>query len=578
MARADVSRIASYLRDIGSALELGGERGYRAAAYTRGARVLESTARDVDDLIATGELTDLPGIGPALAAQITEIHATGRSDLRERLLSELPEGAIELASVGLSLRAVRALTSQLGVRSVDALRVACEAGRVRSLPGFGVKRETKILAAIAAIATEPTDRALLLVEAREIANAVMAHLRRSKSIALLASVGSLRRGCELVDVVELLAVAERPDDALDRFARMANVRTALRTELDCEAELATGARVTLHAAVPAASAAALQRWTGPASHNAAVDRAAARCGLSIEPSGVFSASDRAPRGDRAALPVDDEHELYRLVGLHYVPPEVRDVETGEDAVPPLIEARDVRGLVHCHTDYSDGRHTIEQMARAAATMGMEYITITDHSPSAHYAGGVDLERLARQWDEIARVQDLVGIRVLRGTESDILADGALDYPDAVLEKLDVVIASIHHRHALDAKRMTTRIVRAMRHPLFKIWGHALGRLLLRRPPIECDVDAIFEAMTESRAAIELNGDPHRMDASPVLARRAHRLGIGVVVSVDAHSVRDFRNLEIGVTMARRAGLTRDDVLNTRGAEGFAQAVHPLRQR
>jgi DNA polymerase (family X) len=240
----------------------------------------------------------------------------------------------------------------------------------------------------------------------------------------------------------------------------------------------------------------------------------------------------------------------------------------------LITLVDLRGMVHCHTTYSDGKDSVEAMARAAEALGMQYLTITDHSVTASYARGLSLDRLRRQWDEIARVQEKVTVRLLRGTESDILADGSLDYPDGILEQLDVVIASIHHRHRMDAQQMTRRIVTAMRHPCFKIWGHALGRYVLRRPPIDCDVEEILDAMTTARAAIEVNGDPHRLDMEPRWIREARRRGLKFVVSSDAHSVADLSYLRWGVDMARRGWLTRQDVLNTLDLDAFQAAVRP----
>jgi DNA polymerase (family X) len=234
----------------------------------------------------------------------------------------------------------------------------------------------------------------------------------------------------------------------------------------------------------------------------------------------------------------------------------------------------VRGLVHCHTVYSDGRHTIEQMARAADALGIRYLTITDHSPTASYAHGVATDRLRAQWDELARVQETVAVRLLRGTESDILADGALDYPDAILEQLDVIIASIHARHRMDAARMTERIVRAMRHPCFKIWGHALGRLILSRPPIAVDLERILDVIAESRAAIEINGDPHRLDLEPRLVRRARERSIPFVISTDAHATGELANLRYGVAMARRGWVRRGEVLNTLDVDAFRHAVSP----
>ncbi len=286
------------------------------------------------------------------------------------------------------------------------------------------------------------------------------------------------------------------------------------------------------------------------------------------------------RSSGERLAAAGEPDLYRQMGMPYIPPEVRE-GSGEVAAAlsgslpdDLVTMDDLRGFVHCHTVYSDGKHTIEEMARAADAMGMSYLTITDHSPSAFYAGGLDLDRLKAQWDEIARVQELVSVRLLRGTESDIQADGSLDYPDQILEQMDVVIASVHARHRMDADRMTRRLVQAMQHPCFKIWGHALGRLVLSRPPIECRIEDVLDAAAASRAAIEINGDPHRLDLEPRLIRAARERGLRFVISVDAHSVADLANQRYGVAMARRGWVRRGDVLNTLDAPAFARAVSP----
>jgi DNA polymerase (family 10) len=231
-------------------------------------------------------------------------------------------------------------------------------------------------------------------------------------------------------------------------------------------------------------------------------------------------------------------------------------------------------MVHCHTDWSDGRNTVEEMARAADAMGLQYLTITDHSPTAHYAGGLTVDRLRQQWDEIERVQPLVQVRLLRGTESDILPDGSLDFPDDILDQLDVVIASIHNRNGMDRKQMTQRLCTMLRLPQFKIWGHALGRYVRSRPPIECDMDAVLDAAAESRVAIEVNGDPHRLDLEPRWQREAARRGIPFVVSSDAHSTGQLHNVRYAVAMARRGWLGPAQVLNTRGAADFAAAVRP----
>jgi DNA polymerase (family 10) len=283
----------------------------------------------------------------------------------------------------------------------------------------------------------------------------------------------------------------------------------------------------------------------------------------------------------AKFPIASEEGLYAALGLAFVPPELRE-DTGEieaaraGALPAdLVREEDLRGFVHCHTTWSDGRATLEEMARAAEALGAEYLTVTDHSRTAGYAGGLDVDRLRRQWDEIARVQEQVGIRLLRGTESDILEDGALDFPDAVLEQLDVVVASVHARMRMDEGEMTRRLVRCMSLPVFKIWGHALGRLLLDRDPFACRVEDVLDALARSKGAVEVNGDPRRLELEPRWLRAATARGIPVVLSVDAHSVRDLGYLRWSVATARRGWVRRAEVLNARSAEEFARAVRPV---
>jgi DNA polymerase (family 10) len=279
--------------------------------------------------------------------------------------------------------------------------------------------------------------------------------------------------------------------------------------------------------------------------------------------------------------VASEAALYDALGLAYVPPELREDEGEIEAAlagtlpRDLVRLEDVRGMVHCHTTWSDGRASMEEMARAADALGMEYMTITDHSQTAGYAGGLDEERMLRQWDELARVQEKVKVRLLRGTESDILEDGALDYPDRILERLDVVVASVHARMKMDEDRMTRRLVRCMSLPVFKIWGHALGRLILDRPSFACRVPEVLDALAASRGAVEVNGDPKRLEMEPRWLREATKRRIPVVLSVDAHSVRDLGYLRNAITVARRGWVRKGDVLNTRGVEEFRRAVKPV---
>jgi len=567
MNRLAIARALSETADL---LALTGREPFRARAYERGARVLEQLGdADFTRLVADRRLTALAGIGQGLATVIVDLAGAGRSETLEKVRHALPAGAGDLARIpGLGLRKIQALHDALGVETVEALRAACEAGRVRKVRGFGAKTEGRILEAIRTLGAAPSRDAapsrVLLPQALDMAGRVLAHLRALPGVTAAEVAGDLRRFTETVDRLVVVLAARRPEVALEAaLASPLLVSGGARDGLTARATLVTGTALDLRVTTPDHWAATLLAATGSEAHLAALVPLA-----------------RARGVDLARAPGEDEAQLYRRLGLPYIPPELREgegeVEAARAGALPddLVTIEDVRGLVHCHTVYSDGRHTIEQMARAADALGIRYLTITDHSPTASYAHGVATDRLRAQWDELARVQETVAVRLLRGTESDILADGALDYPDAILEQLDVIIASIHARHRMDAARMTERIVRAMRHPCFKIWGHALGRLILSRPPIPVDLERILDVIAESRAAIEINGDPHRLDLEPRLVRRARERSIPFVISTDAHATGELANLRYGVAMARRGWVRRGEVLNTLDVDAFRHAVSP----
>jgi len=520
------------LRDIAAGLQLRGESRYRIAAYERAGDVMLAFRGDLDRFIDEGRLTEIPGVGERIASIIEEVRTTGTTKLLDDLREGLPEGALALArGPKLSKKAIATL-SAAGIRDVNALIAAAKNGTLRELSGFTEKTEARILKEAAQ--KEERRGRMVLRRAMVLAEDLVAHLKDDVEI-----VGELRRGLEVIDAIDLLATSADVRARFDKFRKLAAGHTA------------EGVPVRLHVVSPSERGVASVKLTGTEAHVAALGE----------------------------LRGKTEEEVYANAGLQWVPPPMRE---GEDEIalarahriPKLVEETDIRGMVHCHTTFSDGADTIEAMARAAEDLGMEFITITDHSPTAHYAHGVEIDRLEKQWDAIARAQENVKIRILRGTESDILQDGALDYPDAILEKLDVIIASIHNRYRQDSAAMTKRITTALRHPMFKIWGHALGRILLNRPPVECDVEKILDVAAESRVAIELNGDPFRMDMAPHWAKRAHARGIPFVISVDAHSTPELRNIRCGTMMAQRAGLTSKDVLNAHGVKAFTARVRP----
>lgn len=336
----------------------------------------------------------------------------------------------------------------------------------------------------------------------------------------------------------------------------------------------------LFTASPAEYGGVLLRATGSKGHYEKLHRLAESHNVSLPGTAAQGKSDRGSRTKSGSIHARSEEEIYQALGMSFIAPELREdageVEASLEGLLPkeLVSEEDIKGMVHCHTTYSDGRNSVEEMAMEAELLGMRYITITDHSPTASYAGGVTLDRLKRQWEEIDRAQEKVGVKILKGTESDILADGLLDYPDSVLEQFDVIIASIHSRMKMDEEGMTKRLLVAMGHPSFKIWGHALGGLINRRPPFACRVEEVLDRIAQSRAAVEINGTPERLDMEPRWVREARKRGIRFVISTDAHSVAGLRNVRYGVTAARRGWVERGEVLNTLGAEEFSRAVRP----
>lgn len=537
---------------------------FKIKAYETAAEIVKTVGDELGLLVEQDRLRELSGIGSALSRQIQEFWNTGTSELLNRLRSEHPEGAADLIQIaGMTPKRILALHQALGIRSIEDLRAACVEQRVRSVPGFGEKTEERLCAACERWLNrkEAEPPRLILAHALELSQRFEQQL--APSVEQVHWTGGLRRGEETLSELDVLIVGE-PEQAL---ARLASLRQVLRVDRErLVAHLSGGLRLRLHWAKRDALGSALVLATGNEAHLAKLRERAAQHGLDWP-------SESLP-------PFASEPELYAALGLPFVAPELR---SGSDELEraargelnDLLELGDVKGMVHCHTTYSDGKDSVEAMARAAHELGMQYITITDHSPSAHYAGGVTLDRLKQQWDEIAAASERVPIRILRGTESDILSDGSLDYPDAILEQFDVVIASIHARHRMDRDAMTTRIERAMALPLFKIWGHALGRILNHRPPFECDVPRILDALARAGGAIEINADPHRLDMAPEWIPLARERNIPFVISVDAHSTRGLGVLRYGITMARRGGLTRDAVLNTRESNEFAARVRPI---
>src|SRR5438552_10316578 len=540
----DKFAIAAALQETAARLELKGGEYFKARAFKIGARAVAELTEVIGKLIEENRLTLVKGIGHTLAKQIAELYATGESSFLNKLRAELPMGIMELAKVpGLNVKKAERLQGALGISSIDELKAACEAGKVRNVKGFGAKTEQKILQAIAS--HEQREQRIHIHHALRAGERLLEYLEAAPGFVEGELAGSLRRWKETVSQIVVVACAKQPEALIDYVLGFSLiVRVEEKSSRHCTVILSEGFKAKLVAVKAAEYPVALLRATGSEAHMKKLDQVAATQKLKLTEGGIekLTRSRAKNQTSAGAIRVKSAWEIYDRLGMQYVPPELRE-DTGEveaalkSSLPEdLIRVEDIRGMVHCHTMYSDGKHSIEQMAHAAQSMGMKYITITDHSPTAFYAGGVKVDRLQRQWEEIERVQEQAKIKILKGTESDILADGLLDYPDWILEQFDVIVASIHSRYKMDEDKMTRRLTTAMRQPVFKIWGHALGRLIQRRPPFDCRVEEILDVIAESRAAIEINGDPYRLDMEPRWIREARKRKIKFVILVEAHSM------------------------------------------
>ena len=554
--------MARIFYEIASLLEVRDESRFRIRAWQRAAQTLETLSEDVTAVAARGALRSLPGIGKEIAARIEEYLATGRLELLDRLRENLPPDFLSLLEVrGLGPRTARALWELLGIDTVERLEEACRSGRVIGVAGIQKKTCENLLKAIA---QHKAGRSrALLTTARAIANQVATALRAHGGVDRLEIAGSLRRMRETVKDIDILVTSTEPAHVIETLVSLPSVaEITARGETKVSVRHQDGLAIDLRVVAPDAFGAALQYFTGSKAHNVRLREMAVRRGLKISEYGVF---DEAT-GARVAG--ETEHDVYAAVGLPWIPPELREDGGEIDAaregrLPELVAIADLKGDLHDHTEWSDGHHSLERLVEAAEARGYEYVIVSDHSRSLTIAQGLSIERLRQQRAEIRAVQARHRIRILAGTECDILEDGALDFPDEVLAELDVVVASVHSRFKQDRATMTARIVRALGNPHMDILGHPTGRRLGSREPYDVDLDAVFAAARTHGKAVEINASPERLDLNDAHARRAAEAGVLLSISTDTHYLAELDNLDLGVAVARRAWVTRDGILNTR---------------
>jgi DNA polymerase (family 10) len=556
------TEIADIFDALADTLEVEGENPFKIRAYRNAARLVRGLGPELADMIAAGESpTDLPGIGKDLAAKIAEILATGTTRALEEARQRIPIGVIEMLRLpGLGPKRASVIYRDLGIDSLAALKAAAEAGHIRSLPGFGAKTEMGILQAASA-AVERGKRVSIAQVGPRIED-MLSDLRRIPGVIRAEAAGSYRRRLETVGDVDLLVAAEPGSAVMEGFGAFAAAGQVLaQGDTKSSILLASGLQVDLRLVAESDFGAALQYFTGSKAHNVRIRHIGRRRGLKINEYGVFTLEARVAG--------DTEESVYRTIDLPWIPPELREdrgeVEAAaEGRLPSLVELADIRGELHSHTAETDGRNRLVEMAEAARERGLKYLAITDHSQTLRMVDGLDERRLMAQADEIDRLNEtLQGFTILKGIEVEILEDGSLDFPDSVLQRLDLVIGSVHTRFQLTREQQTARILRAMDHRCFSILGHPSGRLIGEREPYPVDMAAVIRRAKERGCFLELNANPARLDLSDIHCQMARDAGVLIAINTDAHSTAEFGQLRHGVNQARRGWLEKKDVLNTR---------------
>jgi DNA polymerase (family 10) len=544
---------------IADALELKGETGFRVLAYRRAARALTDLGADIETLDADGKLEEVPGIGSGIAKKIHEYLSTGRMQKYDEAIAGLPAGLFEMLDIqGVGPKTVKQLYEKLGVKNPAELKQAIESGRFAALPGMGEKKGTNILQGIRT--GEVTYERMYLDEAFELAETIISYMKLNPNVRQLAFGGSLRRGNETIGDIDILATGKRPEEIVRHFTGHPKVRQVLGaggTKASTLFESRAGTRqVDLRVVADAEYGAALQYFTGSKDHNVALRAMAQKQGLKLSEYGLF-------RGEKRVAGRSEE-EVYAALGLPYIEPELREnrgeLEAAtEGRLPLLVAQKDIKADLHVHTSASDGAAGFDEVVSACNDRGYTHIAITDHSVSASYAGGLSADALLRHCDRVDRFNSKSrDFKVLKSGEIDIKTDGGMDYPDKVLERLDLVIGSIHQGFKKEA---TKRMCAALAHPLVHLVAHPTGRIIGRREGYEIDLEQVIECAAKHRKMLEINAFYGRLDLNDIWARRAMQAGVRLAINTDAHALGDLDWMRYGVITARRAWLTKSDIIN-----------------
>jgi DNA polymerase (family 10) len=573
----ETARIAQIIDEMGTLLEIKGENPFRCRAYHTAAQSLSNLPADLRDMIADGSLKEVPGVGETMYAKIVQLATTGQLASYDELKRSMPPGLVALLRIpGLGPKKIKTLHDELKIDSLADLRAAAQSGKIAKMKGFGEKTQANIVAGIEFV--EKAGERILQSTARRLVGPIVEQLKSHGDVIRLEVCGSLRRRAETIGDLDILISSEQVPAVLDAFVKLPQVATVLaHGPTKASVRLAEGVQCDLRGVTDAQFPFALHYFTGSKAHNIVMRKRAIARGLSL--------NEYALSGEKGDVPCKTEADVFKALGLGDIPPELREdsgeIEAAEAGkLPELIEFGDLTGTFHCHSDWSDGAATLEEMAKAARDRGMSYLGIADHSRSAAYAGGLSIERVREQWEAIDQLNRSFGgkFHLFKGTECDILPDGSLDYPDELLDGFDYVVASVHSNFGLSREAMTRRLVRAASNPRVTMLGHPTGRLLLARDGYDVDLDAVIDAAASAGTMIEINANPHRLDLDAIHCRRARQKGVMIVINPDAHSTGGLDDLEYGVTVARRGWLTKGDVWNTVGLASMTRQVAKSRHR
>ena len=570
--------IAERLREIYQLMQLAGENRFRAIAFDRAAQTIESLNEDISNYIENDSLTDIKGIGNSIAEDIKSYAQTGTIEVLESLRDRIPKGIIKWLDIsGLGPKNIAKIHDQLGISELEELKEACKDGRVASLDGLGEKSAKKILKSIEWM--EQFDERCRLDEATEIAEPMYNFLKGQQGVEAIEIAGSLRRAKETIGDVDILIGADEQHitELFDTFVDHELVVEVLgRGETKSSIRTENGRQVDLRIVTPEQFPAALMYFTGSKEHNVVLRQRARERGLSLNEYGLFQLDDEGNTDFDKPIEYSSEADIYEQLDLHFIPPELREdhgeiefFETHESM--DLVTDDDIRGVIHAHSTYSDGKFSIREMAEACIERGYEYLGMSDHSQTAAYAGGLSVDEIKQQWEEIDKLnkefaENDIHFKIFKGIESDILSDGSLDYEEEILDGFDFVIASVHNGLDMSRDKMMTRFRNAIKNPHTDIVGHPTGRLLLQRDGSDLDMNELIELAAEHNTAIEINANPRRLDLDWRHGNKAKEVGLLSAINPDAHSKRGIDHISYGVRTARKAKFEKQRILNTKSAE------------